>query len=135
MDWPQIAELCEIEVQRLRSQLPDVCTFFPEPSEVASAFLAYERDTNDAVEAAVRQFAVSRAWPKLSPTERLMLGFRLDFAVGLASLLAQQPAPWTDSEDAAHDENRIGWLLLFAWQQEGFSTLHESLIQLLPPRA
>ncbi len=135
MDWPQIAELCETELQGLRYQLPEVYTFFPDAGEVASAFLSYERVTNDAVQVAIRQFAASRIWPELSPAERLMLTFRLDFAAGLAGLLAQQPTPWTDSGDAAHDENRLGWLLLFAWEQEGFSSLHQNLARLLPPRA
>jgi hypothetical protein len=63
-----------------------------------------------------------------------MLCFRLEFAVSLACLLAEQPAPWTDSEESQHDENRIGWLMLFAWGEQGFSRLHENLGRLVPRR-
>ena len=56
----------------------------------------------------------------------------LGFAASLAGLLAEQPAPWTDSAELHNDENRIGWLMLFAWEQEGFSTLHENLDRLIP---
>ena len=64
-----------------------------------------------------------------------MLTFRLEFAASLAYLLAEQPAPWTDSEESQHDEGRLVWLMLFAWEQEGFSTLHENLGRLISPAA
>ncbi len=70
----------------------------------------------------------------MSPIERTMLCFRLKFAASLASLLAEQPAPWSDKTESQHDENRLGWLMLFAWEQEGFSTLHENLGRLIPPQ-
>jgi hypothetical protein len=54
-----------------------------------------------------------------------MLMLRLDFAAGVADLLYQQPAPWSDSNDAQNDEMRIGWLMLFAWQQFGFQYVLE----------
>ena len=134
MDWSQIAGLCQTELERLRADLPATSSFFPSPEQVATAFLSHERDTNQAVEVAVRQFAAHRTWPVMSPLERTMLCFRLEFAASLASLLAEQPAPWTDSAESQHDENRIGWLMLFAWEQEGFSTLHENLGRLIPHR-
>lgn len=133
MNWEQIKELCQTELQQLREQCPDLATLFEQPSHVAATFLAYERDTNDAIEIAVRQFAVTRAWPPMSPTERVMLSFRLDFAASIASLLAQQPEPWTDTDDPNQAECRIGWLMLFAWENEGFSTFHDNLCRLLPP--
>jgi hypothetical protein len=132
MDWPEIAGLCQTELQRLRADLPSASSFFPNPERVAATFLSHERDTNEAVEVAVRQFAAHRTWPRLSSLEGTMLCFRLEFAASLASLLAEQPAPWADSTESQHDENRIGWLLLFAWDQEGFSTLHENLGRLIP---
>ena len=134
MDWTQIAGLCQTELERLRADLPPAASFFASPEQVAATFLLHERDTNQAIEAAVRQFAAHRTWPVMRPIERTMLCFRLEFAASLASLLAEQPAPWTDSTEAQHDENRIGWLMLFAWGQEGFSTLHENLGRLIPSR-
>jgi hypothetical protein len=131
MDWPQIAELCQTELQRLRADGSDFAVFFPVAHEVPMTFLGHERDTNEAVEVAVRVFAAHRSWPPLSPVERMMLCFRLDFAASLATLLAQQPAPWTDAEDSDHDEERIRWLMLFAWENEGFSTLHDNLRRLI----
>jgi hypothetical protein len=56
-----------------------------------------------------------------------MLCFRLEFAAALAGLLAEQPAPWADISETQNDEHRISWLLLFAWEQEGFSLLHDNL--------
>jgi hypothetical protein len=134
MNWKEIAELCQRELDRMRADLPAIASFFALPEQVAATFLSHERDTNQSVEAAVRQFAAHRAWPVMSPIERTMLCFRLEFAASLASLLAEQPAPWCDKAESQHDENRIGWLMLFAWEQEGFSTLHENLSRLIPPK-
>jgi hypothetical protein len=68
----------------------------------------------------------------MSPLKRTMLCLRLEFAASLASLLAEQPAPWTDRAESQHDENQLGWLMLFAWEQQGFSTLHGHLSRLIP---
>jgi hypothetical protein len=132
MDWPQIAELCCSELQRFRSDLPQPSSFVPAPERTAETFLELERITNQAVEVAVRQFAMHRNWPAMSPLERTMLCFRLEFACSLASLLAEQPAPWTDCEESQDDERRLGWLMLFAWEQYGFSSLHKNLDCLIP---
>jgi hypothetical protein len=132
MDWPQIAGLCQVELERLRAGLPAASSFFPSAQDVAETFLAHERDTNEVVEAAVQQFADERTWPAMSPLECTMLCFRLEFAASLANLLAQQPAPWTDNAESQHDENRLGWLMLFAWDQEGFPVLHGNLGRLIP---
>lgn len=67
MNWEQIAELCQTELQQVRSEVPDIIAFFSQPDQVAMAFLTHERETNDAVEAAVRQFATDRTWLPMSP--------------------------------------------------------------------
>ena len=131
MNWSEIAGLCQTELQRLRAELPSSGSFFPAPEQLPADFLSRERETTQAVEIAVRHFAAHRTWPAMSPIERTMLCFRMDFAAALAGLLAEQPAPWSDSSEAQHDENRLGWLLLFAWEQEGFSLLHENLGRLI----
>lgn len=118
----------------MRADLPATASFFPSLEQVASTFLSHEQNTNQAVEVAVRQFAASRKWPAMSPLERTMLCFRLEFAASLATLLTEQPPPWVDSEESQHDEERLGWLMLFAWEQEGFSTLHENLGRLIAVR-
>ena len=118
----------------MRAELPPAASFFFNPEQVAATFLAHERQTNQAIEVAVRQFAAHRTWPSMTSLERTMLCFRLEFAASLAGLLAEQPAPWTDSAESQHDENRIGWLLLFAWEQEGFSALHDNLARLIPAK-
>lgn len=109
MDWLQIAGLCQTELRRLRDDLSPVASFFPNPERASTTLLSHERATDEAVEVAVRQFAVPRTWPTMSPFEQTMLCFRLEFAASLASLLAEQPAPWTDHAESQHDENRIGW--------------------------
>jgi len=131
MDWREISELCQTELEKIRADLPPIGSFFPQ-SQVASTFLSNERRTNEAVEVAVRHFAEHRTWPEMSQLERTMLCFRLEFAASLAILLSEQPAPWNDSLEAQHDEERLGWLMLFAWENEGFSTLHENLRRFVP---
>lgn len=118
----------------MREGLPKVVTLFPDARDVPQAFLAYESATNDTIEVAIRQFAEYRTWPKLTPIERIMLSFRLEFAVSIGSLLCEQPAPWEDAETAdasRNTEDRLGWLLLFAWGQHGFTGLHDNLRRLL----
>jgi len=131
MNWEKIAEVCQRELEQVRSELPDSAAFFPQPERIAETFLNHERDMNEAVEVAVRQFAAERTWPPLSPLERTMLSFRLDFAASLATLLAQQPRPWVDIDDPTQAEPRLRWLLIFAWENEGFSTLHENFSRVL----
>jgi hypothetical protein len=127
MNWGEIAELCHAESRRIRRELPGMATFFPPRCDIAETFLALERENNDVVGIAVRQFAMHRTWPKMTGVERAMLCFRLDFAATLANLLFEQPAPWTDVEDQGDDEERLGWLMLFAWEHQGFSALHDNL--------
>jgi hypothetical protein len=134
MDWSEIAGLCQTEFERMRAELPAPVSFFPSPEQLPDTLLSREQETNQAVEIAVRQFAANRTWPTMSPIERTMLCFRLEFAAAIAGLLAEQPPPWTDSAEAQHDEQRLGWLMLFAWEQEGFSLLHENLGRLVPPK-
>ncbi len=131
MDWRQISELCQVELQRLRAGLPQPSAFITKPEQVAASLLELEQRTAQAVAVAVRQFAADRTWPAISPVERTMLCFRLEFAASLAYLLAEQPKPWIDSEASQNDESRLGWLMLFAWEHEGFSMLHENLGRLI----
>lgn len=135
MDWRQISELCQAELQRLRADLPEPSLFISSPEQTVATFFELEQSTNQKVEVAVRQFAAKRTWPALSVVERTMLSFRLEFAASLSYLLSEQPAPWIDSDSLQHDEQRLGWLMLFAWEHEGFSTLHENLGRLIPKTA
>jgi len=106
---------------------------FQPSANVAESLLVNEKLTSKFVEAAIRQFAATNEWPPLSPLQEVMLSFRLDFAASVACLLAQQPAPWTDSELPDQREHRLCWLMLFAWENEGFPKLHKTLQRLSPP--
>ena len=130
MDWEQIGILCQTELEKLEGSLPPLTDFFPSPENAAEAFLRYETETNTAVEVAVRQFAATNEWPSLSPIQKVMLSFRLDFAASTAYLLWQQPAPWTDADQPNQRERRLGWLMLFAWENEGFPKLQKTLHRL-----
>jgi len=131
MNWEQICGTCQTEFKKLEAKLSPLKEFFPEAENAAIAFLNYEIETNDPVEVAVRQFAMSGEWPPLTPIQQVMLCFRLDFAASLASLLAQQPAPWSDTEYPDQREYRLCWLMLFAWENEGFANLHKNLQRLV----
>ena len=126
MDWSEIAILCQTELDRFRNELPGAAAAFAGNQRIASSFLAQESETREVVDSAVRQFAATRRWPSLSSVQRTMLCFRLEFAAALAGLLAEQPAPWADIRETQNDKYRISWLLLFAWEQEGFSLLHDN---------
>jgi hypothetical protein len=132
MDWQQISGLCQTQLERFRAELPPVASFFPKPESIAPMLLAYERDTNEKIEVAVRQFSADRTWPALSSMEGMMLCFRLEFAASVAFLLSEQPRPWADDEET-DCEHRLQWLMLFAWNEEGCPTLHETLGRLILP--
>jgi len=140
MTWGDIAELLGREHRRLEPSSAEMRSLFPNPERAPVAFLELERSTNDSVEAAVRQFSLGRGWPTLTMAERAMVCFRLAFAGPLADLLEVQPARRTgapEPEAAAspeEDEERLGWLMLYAWEQVGFRGLHESLKRLLGDR-
>lgn len=131
MDWGDISELCGQELEAKRALLPPLTSFFPNPERLADTLLTLESETDQAVHAAVNQFAESRTWPQLADKQETLLCFRLEFAAQIADLLFQQPAPWTDSPDSQHDEERLGWLMLFAWHQVGFQWLYETLARML----
>ena len=130
MDWERICILCQTELEQLEGKLPPFTDCFPSHENAGEAFLRYERETNTAVGFAVRQFAETKEWPQLSPIQKVMLSFRLDFAASIACLLAQQPAPWTDTDQPEQREQRLCWLMLFAWENEGFPKLQKTLHRL-----
>lgn len=130
MNWEQICILCHTELEQLEAKLPPFTEFFSREDDISEALLRYEQETDAAVAVAVRQFAMTGQWPSLNPIQRIMLSFRLDFAVSMARLLAEQPPPWTDSDRVDQKEHRLGWLMLFAWDNEGFPKLQKSLERL-----
>jgi hypothetical protein len=134
VNWGELAECCAQELERMRAGLPDAATYFPSAHNVISTLLHHEQSTDGKVSAAIRQFAARRTWPPLTDLERTMLCFRLEWAADLADLLWQQPRPWSDTNDPTHDEERLGWVMLFAWSHVGFPRLHESLQRLLQQR-
>ena len=130
MDWQQICILCQTELEQLEATVPPLTDFFRPHENSGETFLRYERETNTAVTLAVRQFAATGKWPSMSPIQKVMLSFRLDFAASMACLLAQQPAPWTDSDQPHQKEHRLRWLMLFAWENEGHPRLQRILQRL-----
>jgi hypothetical protein len=127
MDWEQICTLCQTELEALEAKVPPLTDFFPSPQDTAQALSRYEKETSTAVEFAVREFAGTSEWPSLTPIQKVMLSFRLDFAASMASLLAQQPAPWTDADRPNQRAQRLCWLMLFAWENEGYPKLQKML--------
>jgi hypothetical protein len=130
MDWEQICILCQTELEQLEGSLPPLTDFFPSLENVGETFLRHERETSTTVAFAIRQFATTNEWPSLSPIQKAMLSFRLDFAASIACLLAQQPAPWTDADQPNQREQRLCWLMLFAWENEGCPKLQKILHRL-----
>lgn len=130
MDWKQICILCQTELEQLETTLPRLTDFFHSNEYLGEALLRCEGEANAAVTFAVRQFAETNEWPSLSPIQKVMLSFRLDFAASIAGLLAQQPAPWTDADLPNQREQRLCWLMLFAWENEGFPKLLKTLHRL-----
>jgi hypothetical protein len=128
MDWGNIAETLGNEYRRLLHGLPTFAALCAPDETPSAAFLRLEQSTTERVEYAIRCFAQDRQWPDLTATERLMLSFRVEFAGYLADWLAQQPQPSSDTEDPALFEERVGWLMLFAWCHGGFdqaaNTIH-----------
>src|ERR1700677_2003345 len=130
MDWEQICIRCQTELEQLEATLPPLTDFFHSHENSGEVLLRYERETNAAVAFAVRQFAETNEWPSLSQIQKVMLSFRLDFAVSIACVLAQQPAPWKDADLPNRRGHRLGWLILSAWENEGFPKLQKTLHRL-----
>jgi len=131
MNWEQICILCQTEFEKLEAEIPPSAEFFREKN-VSDILLRYEKETTRDLEAAIREFATTNQWPSLTPIQQAMLLFRLDFAASVACLLAQQPAPWTDTDEPSQKEHRLCWLMLFAWDNEGFPRLQKSIQRLCP---
>ena len=130
MNWEKIGELCQRELEKLEAELPPMSGVFSGGKDVGAMLLNYEKVTNDTMERAIRQFAATEKWPPLNPMEKVMLSFRLGFAASTAYLLKEQPWPWTDAERENQKEHRIGWLMLFAWDNDGFPKLQKTIQRL-----
>src|ERR1700733_4266981 len=131
MNWEKICILCQTELEQLEARLPPLTSFFHPHENVEETFLRCERETNAAVEFAIRQFAAANEWSSLNPIQEVMLSFRLDFGASIVCLLAQQPAPWTDVDQPNQKEHRLCWLMLFAWENEGSPKLQKTLHRLV----
>lgn len=133
MNWGHIAEMLGEEYLRLKEHVPTFASMCEGNESPADALQRLEESTTERIDHAVRVFAQDRQWPKLTPAEGLMLSFRVDFAGNLADLLAQQPQPWSDTDDPHLFEERIGWLMLFAWSEVGFAQVINPLRHLMDP--
>jgi hypothetical protein len=61
MNWGEISGLCEVELQKLRSDASIQSVWLSVNG--SHALLELERETDESVSFAVRTFAESRAWP------------------------------------------------------------------------
>jgi len=129
MSWEQICILCQTELKQLETTLPPLTDFFHPHENIIETLVRYEQETESAVSFAIREFAETNKWPPLNPIQKMMLSFRLDFGASIACLLAQQPPPWIDEETPNQRQHRLGWLMLFAWENEGFPQLQKRLQQ------
>ena len=135
MTWDEISQLLDAELEDLQIGAPDLAQLAHRLDLVPDMLLDLEHHTNAALDAAVLEFAATRKWPPLSPTEQTMLVFRLEYAASLSSLFGHQPYAFRGvmpqpSLDVP-EEHILEWLLTYAWQIDGFPALHDTCARLL----
>jgi hypothetical protein len=116
MTWNELDDRLE-ELQR---QFPAPLATLQTWRKPGSVFAVLESQTSEALDAAIREFARTQAWPELTPNERAMMGFRLDFARQILGALGEVDTPaalfptheW--SEPAQWE-----WALVTAWFHPG----------------
>lgn len=134
MNWDDYSERCDEESKRLGEDAPDFHQLAHKLDLVPAMLLDLEHATESAVDAAVEHFAVHATWPPLSPMERTMVVFRLEFAASLACLLSMpEPGPVLIPEPSLDvpDEHVWRWLLIAAWRLHGFPQIHDTIARLL----
>jgi len=141
MDWRQVADLMHQEMSKLLQQ--EICSLGSLASrldELPRALAALEAKFAPGLDAAVVDFAIHGRWAELSPQEKTLLYYRLEFGYMTASLLATARTicgralfenPSTDFSDV----DLIEWLLIGAWREEGIKLLHSTCADLLSEHA
>ncbi len=128
------------QLRLLQAGASDLHQLAPRIADIPETFLDHENYTEHTLDAMVREFAETGRWPALSPVERTMLVFRLEYASSLAHLLGHLPEHFSgviaEPSLDVPEERVLEWLLNEAWHSEGFSTIHDTctrLLTALPP--
>ena len=141
MDWGQLAELMHQEMSKLLQQ--EICSLRSLASrldELPRTLAALDAKSAITLDSAVIDFAAHGRWIELSPEEKTLLYYRLEFAYMTASLLATAQTvrgqPIFDNPSASFaDAPLIEWLLIGAWREEGIKLLHSTCADLVSENA
>ncbi len=131
MSWKELQSILNSELEALAPRVPNIHQLAHSRDLIPDTLLDLEHASTGAVDAAVAQFAHTRAWPGLSPVERTMLAFRLEHACGLCALfLMGEGDPMRVIAEPSLDipeEYVLEWLLTTAWHNAGFLQLHDTI--------
>jgi hypothetical protein len=137
MDWAQLAELMHDQMNKLlQESIGSLRGLAPSLDHLPRALGSVESESAAAVDSAVVEFASHQQWPELTPEQKTMLYYRLEFAYMTASLLATAKTFWGQSifpnpAKTFTDTDLIEWLLITAWREEGIKLLHSTVVDLL----
>ena len=141
MDWAQLAELMHHQMSKLLQQ--EICSLRSLASrleELPRSLAALDARSAIKLDSAVIDFARHGRWVELSPEEKTLLYYRLEFAYMTASLLAtahtiRGQAIFNNPSEGFSDAELIEWLLIGAWREEGIKLLHSTCADLVSEHA
>ena len=137
MDWAKLGDLMHDEMNKLlQESIFSLRGLAPSLEHLPRALGSVESESATTVDSAVVEFASHQRWPVLTPEQKTMLYYRLEFAYMTASLLATAKTFWgqpifPNPTDAISDTDLIEWLLITAWREEGIKLLHSTLVDVL----
>ncbi|MDB6027693.1 MAG: hypothetical protein JWM68_3916 [Verrucomicrobiales bacterium] len=134
MDWNKWTELLGNEFSAVSENRPNLFTLLKlEDTDLnwGDAFGKMEQKHAPKVEAAIRKFAKTGKWPKMSSIVAALLDERLDYGIGLS-----QEMGWCAEELGMNapygvktDEETICWFLIDAWEEFGFEEVETNLMR------
>jgi hypothetical protein len=137
MDWGQLADLMHSEMSKLlQEEICSLRSLSPRLEELPRTLASLETRSDARLNAAVIEYASHGHWIDLSPEEKTLLYYRLEFAYMTASLLATAHAHsdrpiFGNPSGQFTDSELIEWLLIGAWHEEGLKLLHSTCVDIV----
>lgn len=123
MNWLDYAALLREAQERLAFEMCLEIAGEPLP-KFPEAMFHLDSGLSESVEAAVRQFARTKAWPELSPAEAVCIDARLHFATwqflfcqeyGVSKALFNESV----TPEVPEEEAVLEWMLITLWNKHG----------------
>jgi hypothetical protein len=136
MTWSDLSDLLRKQMDLLCPEgKPSLHGFSLEQEQFLDAFCQVDAQTDQEVRLAVHGFATMLRWPELSPEAKVMLYFRMDYALDLTLALAKSTLPDRTrvvprKPSLQSLDSILWWLLIHLWEDKGYERTNDMITAL-----